>query len=135
MHYITRGALTQNVLWMIEEYAFILSHLCVDDCDGLLVLGHELLLLAHSRCCRKRGGGRGSCRMGPTPLDRLPACTLETLELVVWATDTLQLECLVWAVFDNVMGLGKMPQLSGSETYGQILRCLVDKGCKGLHMH
>ena len=46
----------------------------------------------------------------------------------VWATDTIQLECLAWAVFDNVMGPGKMPQLSGFETYGQILRCLVDKG-------
>ena len=47
---------------------------------------------------------------------------------------TIQLECLAWAAFDNVMGLGKMPQLSGFETYSQILGCLVDKVYKGLHM-
>ena len=119
---------------MIEEYAFILSQLCVNDHDRLLVLGHELLLLVHSGCCRKRGGGWGSCCRGPTPLDQLPACTLKTLEHMVPATDTIQLECLVWAVFDNVMGLGKMPQLSRFETYSQILRCLVDKAYKRLHM-
>ena len=120
-------------LWMIEEYVYILFHLHVDDHDGLLVLGHELLLLAHSRCCRKRGGGWGLHRMSPTPLDRLPACTLKTLKCVVQAKDTIQLEHLAWGVFDNVMG--KMPQLSGFETYSQILRCLVDKAYKGLQMH
>ena len=54
---------------------------------------------------------------------------------MVWATDTIQLERLVWAVFDNVMGPGKAPQLSGFETSSQILRRLVDKTYKGLHMH
>ena len=116
-------------LWMI------LSHLRVNDCDGLLVLGHELLLLACSRCCRKRGGGWGSHRTGPTPLDRLPTCTVKTLECAVRATDTIQLERLAWDVFDNVMGPGKTPQLSRFETYGQILRRLVDKAYKGLQMH
>ena len=55
-------------LWMVEEFTFILCHLPKDDWDGALVLGHELLLLAHSHCRRKRG----SCRVGATPLDRLP---------------------------------------------------------------
>ena len=70
-------------LWMIEEYAFILCHLCRDDHDGFLVLGHELLLLPCSWCCQKRGGGRESCHSSPTPLDRLPTCTFETLEHAV----------------------------------------------------
>ena len=61
-------------------------------------------------------------------------CTLKTLGCAIWAMDTIQLERLVWAVFDNVMGPGKMPQLSGFKTYGQILRHLVDKAYKGLHM-
>ena len=122
-------------LWMIEGYTFILCHLCGDDCNGFLVLDHELLLLACSRCCRKRGGVQGLRRTGPTPLDRLPTCTFETLECTVWAADTIQLEHLAWAVFDNVMGPGEMPRLSGFKTYSQILGCLVDKAYKGLHMH
>ena len=70
-------------LWMIEEYAFILCHLWGDDCDGFLVLGHELLLLALSQCSWKRGGGRGLCCTGQTPLDRLPTCTFQPLECAV----------------------------------------------------
>ena len=89
---LREGHRPKMFLWIIEEYVFILSHLRVNDRDGLLVLGHELLLLAHSRCCRKRGGGPGSCCTGPTPLDRFPTCTLETLECMVWAMDTIQLE-------------------------------------------
>ena len=99
-------------LWMVEEFTFILCHLHKNDQDGALVLGHELLLLACSRCCRKRG----SCCAGPTPLDRLPACTFETLEHAVLVTDTIQLECLAWAVFDIIMGPGETPPLSGIET-------------------
>ena len=35
-------------LWMLEEFTFILCHLCLDDRDGTLVLGYELLLLVHA---------------------------------------------------------------------------------------
>ena len=80
---LCEGHRPKMFLWMMEEYAFILCHLSGDDRDGFLVLGHELLLLACSQCCQKRGGGWGSCHTGPTPLDRLPACTFETLERVV----------------------------------------------------
>ena len=64
---------------------------------------------------------------GPTPLDRLPACTFETLEHAVLATDTIQLERLAWAVFDNIMGPGETPPLSGLETYNQIIGRLSGK--------
>ena len=120
-------------LWMVEEFAFVLCHLHRDDHDGSLVLGHELLLLACSQCCLKRGGAWGSCRAGPTPLDRLPACTFKTLEHAVWVADTIQLERLAWAVFDNILGPGKAPPLSGLEMYNQIVRCLAGKAYKGLH--
>ena len=117
-------------LWMIEELAFILCHLHKNDRDGALVLGHELLLLACSQCCQKRG----SRCAGPSPLDRLPACIFETLEHAVQVTDTIQLEHLAWAVYDNIIGLGETPPLSGLETYNQIIRCLSGKAYKGLHM-
>ena len=65
---LREGHRPKMFLWMIEEFAFILCHLPKDDRDGALVLGHELLLLAHSCCCRKRG----SCHAGATLLDRLP---------------------------------------------------------------
>ena len=71
----------------------------------------------------------------PNPPDRLPACTFKTLEHAVLVTDTIQLECLAWAVFDNIMGPGKAPPLSGLETYNQIVGCLAGKAYKGLHMH
>ena len=118
-------------LWMVEEFAFILCHLRKDDRDGALVLGHELLLLVCSHCCRKRG----SHRAGATPLDRLPACPFQTLEHAMLAPDTIQLECLAWAVFDNIMGLGEAPPLCGFKTYDQIIGCLASKAYKGVHMH
>ena len=75
-------------LWMLEEFAFILCHLRKDDQDGAMVLGHELLLLVCSRCHQKRG----SHRPGATPLDKLPACSYQTLDRAMMAPDTIQLE-------------------------------------------
>ena len=117
-------------LWMIEEFAFILCHLPKDDRDGALVLGHELLLLVCSHCRSKRG----SRRAGATPLDRLHACSLQTLERAMLVPDTIQLERLAWAVFDNIMGPGEVPPLSSFETYNQIVRRLARKAYKGVHM-
>ena len=48
--------------------------------------------------------------------------------------DTIQLERLAWAVFDNIMGLGEAPPLCGFETYDQIVGCLASKAYKGVHM-
>ena len=50
------------------------------------------------------------------------------------APDTIQLERLAWAVFDNVMGPGETPSLCGFETYDQIIRRLASKAYKGVHM-
>ena len=118
---LREGHQPKMFLWMIEEYAFILSRLRVNNRDGQLVLGHELLLLTHSRCCRKRGGGQGSCRAGLQPLDHLPVCSLDTLEHAVRLRDTILLERLAWAMYNNVMGPGKSPTLSGFESYSQVL--------------
>ena len=49
--------------------------------------------------------------------------------------DTIQMERLAWAVFDNIMGPGEAPPLGRFETYEQILRCLASKAYKGVHMH
>ena len=97
---LREGHRPKMFLWMVEEFAFILCHLRKDDQDGALVLGHELLLLARSRCHWKRG----SRHAGATSLDRLPACSFQTLEHAMLAPDTIQLERLAWAVFDNIMG-------------------------------
>ena len=80
-------------LWMLEEYMYILSKLCMDDRDGLMVLGHELLLLTWSRCCRKRGGGRASCHPGALSLDHLLACSRDILEHAVCSTK----DTIVWS--------------------------------------
>ena len=50
------------------------------------------------------------------------------------APDTIQLERLAWAVYDNVMGPSKTPPLCGFETYEQIIRRLASKAYKGVHM-
>ena len=50
------------------------------------------------------------------------------------APDTIQLERLAWAVFDNIMGPGEAPPLCGFEMYDQIIRCLASKAYKGVHM-
>ena len=49
------------------------------------------------------------------------------------APDTIQLERLAWAVYDNVMGLSKTPPLHWFETYDQIVRRLASKAYKGVH--
>ena len=80
-------------LWMLEEYVYILGRLHEDNQDGLMVLGHELFLLACSRCCRKRGGGRAPCFPAVLSLDHLPACSIDTLEHAVHSSkDTIALE-------------------------------------------
>ena len=127
---LREGLRPKMFLWMLEEFAFILCHLCKDDQDGAMVLGHELLLLARSRCCRKRG----SRHPGATPLDKLPTCSYQTLERAMLVPDTIQLEQLAWAVFDNVMGPSEAPPLCRFETYDQIVRCLASKAYKGVHM-
>ena len=109
-----KGHRPKMSLWMLEEYVYILGWLCEDDQDGLVVLGHELLLLACSRCCRKRGGGQAQHHPAVLSLDHLPPCSRDTLEHAVHSTkDTIALEHLVWAIYNNQLGPGKSPSLSG----------------------
>ena len=120
-------------LWVLEEYVYILGQLHEDDRDGLVVLGHELLLMVHSRCCRKRGGGRTAHCPAALSLDHLPACSINTLEHAVCPTKyTVALECLAWAIYDNLLGPGRSPSLSGYESYGHVLQGLLDKVFRGL---
>lgn len=48
-----KGHRLKMLLWMIKEYIYILGHLRDENQDGHVVLGHEILLLAQSCCCRK----------------------------------------------------------------------------------
>ena len=122
--------------WMLEEYVYILGQLCEDDRDGCMVLGHELLLLGHSRCHIKRGGSRGLCQSSALSLKLLPACSLDTLECTICVSqDTASLKRLAWAVYDNLLGPGKSPVLSGYERYGHVVQHLVDNVYRGLHSH
>ena len=101
-----------------------------------MVLGHELLLLVCSRCCRKRGGGRAPHRPATLSLDCLPACSRDTLEHAMHSSkDTLALEHLVWAVYDNILAPGRLLSLSGYESYSQVLQHLLDKMFRGLQVH
>ena len=128
---LRKGHRPKMFLWMVEEFAFVLWHLHKDD-NRSLVLDHDLLLLACSWCCQKRGGAWGSCCAGPTPLDRLATCTFKTLEHAVLVTDTIQLEHLTWVVVDNIMGPGETPPISGLETYNQIIGRLAGKVVQGI---
>ena len=126
-----KGHWSKMFLWMLEEYVHILGWLCEDDRDGLMVLGHELLLLVCSRCCKKRGEGRASCCPAVLSLNHLPACSRDTLECSVHAfKDTIALECLAWVVYDNVWVPGKSLSLSSYESYGQVLQCLLERHSK-----
>ena len=109
---VHEGHRPKMFLWMLEDFVYILGHLCKEDRDGCVVLGHELLLLTCSRCCSKRGGGRGLCHTSTLSINLLPACSLDTLECTIWASkDTTSLECLAWAVYDNLPGTQTSPPL------------------------
>ena len=131
-----KGHRPKMFLWMLEEFVYILGCLHEDDRDGCVVLGHELLLLTCSRCCSKRGGGRGSCCSSVLSINLLPACSSDTLEhTVCMSKDTMSLECLAWAVYDNLLVPRKSLSLSGFKSYGQVVQCLVDNVYRGLHSH
>ena len=67
-----------------------------------------------------------------THLHLLPACSPDTLEYTIWASkDTTSLECLTWAVYDNLLVPGQSLPLSGFESYSQVVQHLVDKMYKG----
>ena len=103
-----KGHRPKMFLWMVEEFLYILGHLHEEDRDGHIVLGHELLLLMWSRCCNKRGGGRGAHCASALLTDHLPPCSTDTLECIVWASkDTTSLERLAWAVFNNLLMPGQ----------------------------
>ena len=75
------------------------------------------------------------CHASAQSLDILPACSRDILECIAHATkDTIALERLAWAVYDNKLGPGKSPILSGMESYGQVLRRLMDKAFQGLQI-
>ena len=63
-------------LWMLEEFVYILEHLCKEDRDGCMVLGHELLLLA----CRKE---HDVIMMSPTANGKR-----KSLEIPMWGYKT-----------------------------------------------
>ena len=116
------------LLWMVEEFIYILGCLHQEDRDGHMVLGHELLLLTCSRCCSKRGGGREPHRASALSINHLSASSPDTLECIIQT-----LECLTWAVYDTLLVPGQTPQLSGHESYGQVVWHLLEKVYKGLH--
>ena len=96
-----------------------------EDRDGHLVLGHELLLLMFSRCCSKRGGGRGSHCTSVLSMDLLPACSRDNLECTVWVHPrTLHLWNALHGQYMIISWcLGQSPPLSGFESYGQVVQC------------
>ena len=67
-------------------------------------------------------------------LDHLSTCSRDTLECTAHSTkDTIALEHLARAIYNNQLGPGRSPSLSGIESYGQVLQHLVDKAFRGLH--
>ena len=94
-------------LWMLEEFVYILGRLHEEDRDGCMVLGHELLLLMHIRCCSKRGGGRGLCCTPPHCLSTFYLLAhLDTLECILYGH--VQEHHVIgmpsaWVVYDNFL--------------------------------
>ena len=117
-------------------FTYWASWLCTDDRDGLMVLGHKLLLLA---CTADAVEREEEAEDHATPLslalDYLPVCSTDTLEHAIpTPKDTISLKHLVWAVYDNLLVPGKSPSLSGYESYGQVLQHLLDNVFRGLHV-
>ena len=125
-----KGHCPNMLLWMIDEYFYIMGHLRPEDCDSHVMLGHELLLLMQSHCYKKWGGGRHCCSSMQVA-DNLSSYWSDTLDHVTWAfNDSMALECLAWAVYDNI----RVPQLTSLESFDQIIECLVEKAYEGLHV-
>ena len=97
-----KGHQPKMLLWMLEAYIYILGHLHDKDWDGCIVLGHEILLLVWSCCCRKWGEAEGHI---------VPLHSWQTIYLpappIPWSAlgikDMVSLEHLTWTVYDNLL--------------------------------
>ena len=122
------------LLWIMEEFFYILHDLTEEDCDGCIVLGYELMIEAE-HWYRIKGRGIG-CHHSPSHASSALPCSQEMLEHIAWGKpDSKTLDCLVWSVYNGLFSLGPTPKLAGPESYNQVTRCLAAKVFRGLQVH
>ena len=112
--------------------------MCSATCVGMTTMGSWFWVM--SSCfwhavgaARREGEAKGCATQAQPPWIGCPHAPSRPWSMVQVA-DTIQLEHLVWVVFDNIMGLGEAPPLPGLETYAQIIECLAGKAYRGQHV-
>ena len=135
MHSVMRGNCPKVLLWIMEEFFYILHDLTEEESDGHVTLGFELMIEAEHRYRIKQGGGIRCCCSPSHASSTLP-CSQEMLECITWGKpDSKTLEGLVWSVYDGLLSLGPTPKLAGPKSYNQVTRCLAAKVFRGLQVH
>ena len=111
-----KGHCPKVLLWIMEEFFYILHDLTEEDHNGHVILSYELMMEAKHRYRIKWGGGAGCCH-SPSHASSTPLCSSETLECVAWTKpDSKTLECLVWSVYNGLISLGHTLKLVGPES-------------------
>ena len=123
------------LLWVMEEFFYILHGLTDEDHDGCIVLGYELMLEVEHRFRIKWGRGI-RCHWSPShSASNAPPCSPETLDHITWLNpDSKMLERLEWSIYDGILTPGPMPKLVGPESYNQVTRHLAAKAFQGLQV-
>ena len=123
------------LLWIMEEFFYILHDLTEEDHDGHVVLGYELMIEAEHWYRIMWGGGIRHC-CSRSHASSTPPCSWEMLECIAWGKpDSKTLECLVWSVYDGLLSPGPTPKLAGPESYNQVTKHLAAKVFRGLQVH
>ena len=115
------------LLWIMEEFLYILQQLTDEDRDGCVVLGYELMLEAEHRF-RINGWGIGCHPSLSHSTSNAPPCSPETMNCMPWSNpDSRMLERLVWSVYNGILTPGPTPKLVGPKSHNQVLRHLTAK--------
>ena len=111
-----KGHRSKVLLWIMEEFFYILHDLTDEDRDGRIVLSYELMMEVEHQYRIKWGGGAW-CHPSPSHASTTPTCSSEVLECVAWTkTDSKTLECLMWSVYDGLLSPRPTPKLVGPKS-------------------
>ena len=92
-------------LFLLEEMAYVYTHVSADDADGLWVMAYKVLAMAEMQY--------HLCKRSANPQDMTQGNAMSRVVL----GDLARLERPVWAIFDGALAAGESPELRSDESW------------------